>query len=200
MDDPVDIEPRLPNLASLSTGMWVLLMMGAGGGGSREGRIKLQDVRVSLDHTRISRAMIPANTPLLTLVMAQSTIKLISGYEMPLVGFGLWKVPATQAADTVYNVRIRTCSALVGRLDRKEADETLTSLLGHQDRLPAVRRSVRLPEREGGRRGHPACHPGRAGKARRNLHHDEALEQLPPSRTCPGHGQGPERGLGPRLY
>lgn len=36
--------------------------------------------------------------------MAQSTVKLASGYQMPLVGFGLWKVPANQAADTVYNV------------------------------------------------------------------------------------------------
>ncbi|KAF2002078.1 putative aldo-keto reductase [Amniculicola lignicola CBS 123094] len=31
------------------------------------------------------------------------TITLASGHEMPLVGFGLWKVPADQAADTVYN-------------------------------------------------------------------------------------------------
>ena len=31
--------------------------------------------------------------------MAGSTIKLASGYEMPLVGFGLWKVPAASAAD-----------------------------------------------------------------------------------------------------
>ncbi|KAF7545608.1 hypothetical protein G7Z17_g9048 [Cylindrodendrum hubeiense] len=35
--------------------------------------------------------------------MAPSTTKLASGYEMPLVGFGLWKVPAAQAAETVYN-------------------------------------------------------------------------------------------------
>ncbi|KAM0708032.1 hypothetical protein Q7P35_004681 [Cladosporium inversicolor] len=35
--------------------------------------------------------------------MPVSTIKLASGHEMPLVGFGLWKVPADQAADTVYN-------------------------------------------------------------------------------------------------
>ncbi|KAH8168539.1 aldo/keto reductase family protein [Sarocladium implicatum] len=35
--------------------------------------------------------------------MAQSTVKLASGYPMPLVGFGLWKVPAGQAAETVYN-------------------------------------------------------------------------------------------------
>lgn len=37
--------------------------------------------------------------------MPVSTIKLASGHDMPLVGFGLWKVPADQAADTVYNVR-----------------------------------------------------------------------------------------------
>jgi D-xylose reductase len=36
--------------------------------------------------------------------MPVSTIKLASGHDMPLVGFGLWKVPAEQAADTVYNV------------------------------------------------------------------------------------------------
>lgn len=36
--------------------------------------------------------------------MAVSTVKLASGHQMPLVGFGLWKVPADQAADTVYNV------------------------------------------------------------------------------------------------
>ena len=36
--------------------------------------------------------------------MVKSTVKLASGHEMPLVGFGLWKVPADQAADTVYNV------------------------------------------------------------------------------------------------
>lgn len=36
--------------------------------------------------------------------MATSTVKLASGHEMPLVGFGLWKVPADKAADVVYNV------------------------------------------------------------------------------------------------
>lgn len=41
--------------------------------------------------------------------MVQSTVKLASGYEMPLVGFGLWKVPADQAADTVYNVGSPKC-------------------------------------------------------------------------------------------
>lgn len=41
-----------------------------------------------------------------TLTMGKSTVKLASGYQMPLVGFGLWKVPCDQAADTVYNVRL----------------------------------------------------------------------------------------------
>jgi D-xylose reductase len=31
------------------------------------------------------------------------TIKLSSGYEMPQVGFGLWKVTNETCADTVYN-------------------------------------------------------------------------------------------------
>ncbi|CAI6334424.1 unnamed protein product [Periconia digitata] len=32
-----------------------------------------------------------------------ATVKLASGHQMPLVGFGLWKVPQESAADTVYN-------------------------------------------------------------------------------------------------
>lgn len=40
--------------------------------------------------------------------MAKSTIALASGKEMPLVGFGLWKVPKETAANTVYNVSILT--------------------------------------------------------------------------------------------
>ncbi|PKK53354.1 hypothetical protein CI102_2119 [Trichoderma harzianum] len=35
--------------------------------------------------------------------MASPTIKLNSGYEMPQVGFGLWKVDNAVCADTVYN-------------------------------------------------------------------------------------------------
>ncbi|KAK7047855.1 D-xylose reductase [Paramarasmius palmivorus] len=35
--------------------------------------------------------------------MVTPTIKLSSGYEMPQVGFGLWKVPNDTAPDTVYN-------------------------------------------------------------------------------------------------
>jgi hypothetical protein len=45
--------------------------------------------------------------------MAPSTVKLASGYKMPLVGFGLWKVPADQAADTVYNVRFIISEVIV---------------------------------------------------------------------------------------
>lgn len=41
--------------------------------------------------------------------MGQETITLASGKKMPLVGFGLWKVPKETCADTVYNVR---CSAI----------------------------------------------------------------------------------------
>lgn len=37
--------------------------------------------------------------------MGKSTITLASGKEMPLVGFGLWKVPTETCADIVYNVK-----------------------------------------------------------------------------------------------
>ncbi|KAH8173189.1 aldo/keto reductase family protein [Sarocladium implicatum] len=35
--------------------------------------------------------------------MSKTSVQLASGHSMPLVGFGLWKVPADKAADTVYN-------------------------------------------------------------------------------------------------
>ncbi|KAJ9647927.1 hypothetical protein H2199_001703 [Coniosporium tulheliwenetii] len=35
--------------------------------------------------------------------MAKAAVTLASGHEMPLVGFGLWKVPKETAAETVYN-------------------------------------------------------------------------------------------------
>lgn len=35
--------------------------------------------------------------------MSTPTVKLSSGYEMPLVGFGLWKVNNDTCADQVYN-------------------------------------------------------------------------------------------------
>lgn len=69
--------------------------------------------------------------------MVQSTVRLASGYEMPLVGFGLWKVPATQAADTVYNVSIGP--KLIVEVGR-EANEIIRT--GHQGRLPMLRRSL----------------------------------------------------------
>ena len=37
--------------------------------------------------------------------MTSTTVTLASGQKMPLVGFGLWKVPADKASDIVYNVR-----------------------------------------------------------------------------------------------
>lgn len=37
------------------------------------------------------------------LSMSSPTIKLNSGHQMPLVGFGLWKVDNATCADTVYN-------------------------------------------------------------------------------------------------
>ncbi|KAF2143241.1 uncharacterized protein K452DRAFT_325845 [Aplosporella prunicola CBS 121167] len=37
------------------------------------------------------------------MVVGKETVTLASGREMPLVGFGLWKVPKESAADTVYN-------------------------------------------------------------------------------------------------
>ena len=35
--------------------------------------------------------------------MSVPSMKLNSGYEMPQVGFGLWKVDNATCADTVYN-------------------------------------------------------------------------------------------------
>jgi D-xylose reductase len=35
--------------------------------------------------------------------MVAPTVKLNNGYEMPLVGFGLWKVNNDTCADQVYN-------------------------------------------------------------------------------------------------
>ncbi|KAF7187013.1 putative NAD(P)H-dependent D-xylose reductase xyl1 [Pseudocercospora fuligena] len=36
-------------------------------------------------------------------MVSMKNVKLASGHDMPLVGFGLWKVPAESAAETVYN-------------------------------------------------------------------------------------------------
>ncbi|KAF9732751.1 hypothetical protein PMIN06_007078 [Paraphaeosphaeria minitans] len=55
-----------------------------------------------------------------------STVKLASGYDMPLVGFGLWKVPKETAADTVYNaikVGYRLFDGAYDYQNEKEAGE-----------------------------------------------------------------------------
>lgn len=48
-----------------------------------------------------------ASTSRIAAAMGKDTIKLASGKEMPMVGFGCWKVPNDIASDTVYNVRFR---------------------------------------------------------------------------------------------
>lgn len=58
--------------------------------------------------------------------MAQQTVTLASGHEMPLVGFGLWKVPAKDAANTVYNaikVGYRLFDGAYDYQNEKEAGE-----------------------------------------------------------------------------
>ena len=52
--------------------------------------------------TRPLRPLTP-QMPRTLVTMSSSTVKLSSGYEMPLVGFGLWKVDNATCADTVYN-------------------------------------------------------------------------------------------------
>jgi hypothetical protein len=46
----------------------------------------------------------PESYPTNTATMSVENVSLASGHKMPLVGFGLWKVPADKAADIVYNV------------------------------------------------------------------------------------------------
>ncbi|KAL6413931.1 NAD(P)H-dependent D-xylose reductase xyl1 [Ilyonectria robusta] len=71
--------------------------------------------------------------------MAPATTKLASGHEMPLVGFGLWKVPAAQAAETVYNVREGEYSP--GKLFLDLNADQLP--VGHQGWIPPLRRCLR---------------------------------------------------------
>lgn len=82
--------------------------------------------------------------------MAPSTVKLASGHEMPLVGFGLWKVPADQAAETVYNVKTHASSRF----------NCVNNHVGHQVRIQTLRRSIRLPKRKGSGPGYPARYQG----------------------------------------
>lgn len=46
------------------------------------------------------------NPSIAQITMVKSTVTLASGKQMPLVGFGLWKVPQDSCADTVYNVSL----------------------------------------------------------------------------------------------
>lgn len=70
--------------------------------------------------------------------MPVSTIKLASGHDMPLVGFGLWKVPAEQAAETVYNVGLVKFYNL--------SYPVVDTAKGNQGRVPHVRWCLRLSE------------------------------------------------------
>ena len=65
------------------------------------------------------------------------TVTLASGQKMPLVGFGLWKVPNDQAADIVYNVY---------SLPQSLVPSCQLYSVGHQGRISPFRRRVRLPE------------------------------------------------------
>ncbi|KIW97855.1 uncharacterized protein Z519_01439 [Cladophialophora bantiana CBS 173.52] len=58
--------------------------------------------------------------------MTSDTVTLASGHEMPLVGFGLWKVPAEKAADIVYHaikVGYRLFDGAYDYQNEKEAGE-----------------------------------------------------------------------------
>ena len=64
----------------------------------------LGDLPHEHDISQVYSAKITHNHNLPRDTMSSDAIVLASGHKMPLVGFGLWKVPADQAADIVYNV------------------------------------------------------------------------------------------------
>ena len=71
-------------------------------------------------------------------IMAVASLTLASGQKMPLVGFGLWKVPAENAAGIVYNVS-------EWKRQRVSEVKLLKTLFpGHQGRLSSLRRRIRL--------------------------------------------------------
>ena len=94
----------------------------------------------------------PSKSAIFTMV--QNTVKLGSGHEMPLDGFGLWKVPKENAADTVYNV-----SLLVLLIDLTQI------IVGYQSGLQTLRRRLRLPKRKRSWRRHSPRHQRRPRKA-----------------------------------
>ena len=90
----------------------------------------------------------------ITLTMTKSTITLASGKEMPLVGFGLWKVPKETVADTVYNVRIlpsywktfiKTKSLKQNRPLKRDTDCSTAPMTTRTKRKPAMVSAARLP-------------------------------------------------------
>lgn len=80
--------------------------------------------------------------------MTQNTVKLASGHEMPLVGFGLWKVPKETAADTVYNVGnlwlFLVLSADINARPSKQVTDCLTAHTTTRTRRKPERESVAL--------------------------------------------------------
>jgi hypothetical protein len=68
--------------------------------GSQQGQKGKEEGRL-----RMPCSSVKPSKSIQTCTMTKSTVQLASGYPMPLVGFGLWKVPAETAADTVYNAR-----------------------------------------------------------------------------------------------
>ncbi|KAJ8122657.1 hypothetical protein ONZ43_g1204 [Nemania bipapillata] len=59
------------------------------------------------------------------------TIKLSSGYEMPQVGFGLWKVDNAVAADTVYNAIKVGYRLFDGAAEKKKANPNASKIAPH---------------------------------------------------------------------
>lgn len=64
---------------------------------------KKEEPKVDVADATTTTAEAPAVTVTPTATMLSPTTKLSSGYDMPLVGFGLWKVSPETCADTVYN-------------------------------------------------------------------------------------------------
>jgi len=53
--------------------------------------------------------------------MGVDTVTLASGHKMPLVGFGLWKVPSEKAADIVYNVSSEPSHGQISKAKESQA-------------------------------------------------------------------------------
>lgn len=83
----------------------------------------------------------PSHNRVLLTMPSSVTVKLASGHQMPLVGFGLWKVPKESAAETVYNV---SCKASIERQATMLASAQrriiwLTNISpGYQGRIPSL--------------------------------------------------------------